>query len=181
MEKGFLLTEEEKKKKREELKRRLKHKIKSKQLGRVSRKQRERMMRESKQRVRVEKKESKRTDGDQRHKTNDSHLSQNIMNCVVNLQQDCKPFEKEKNKVQVCQRFEKKHSFLQKNYFHIYRQVCYGELKDLNLLQRMLTERERWVNPNNDVTIEDSTKKIGEILTEKYCPDLEEKLKNKKK
>tara|TARA_B110001454_G_C12719968_1_gene434256 strand:+ start:71 stop:553 length:483 start_codon:yes stop_codon:yes gene_type:complete len=160
MEKGFLLTEEEKKKKREELKRKLRHKIKSKQLGRVSRKQRERMI---------------------RHKTNNSHSSQNIMNCVANLQQDCKPYEKEKNKVKVCQKFEKKHSFLQENYFHIYRQVCYGDLKDLNLLKKMLTERDRWVNPNNDVTVEDSTKKIGEMLTEKYCPDLEEKLKNNKK
>jgi|TARA_B100001971_G_C18203418_1_gene546068 phosphodiesterase/alkaline phosphatase D-like protein len=159
MEKGFLLTEEEKKKKREELKRRLKHKIKSKQLGRVSRKQREQMI---------------------RHKTNNSHSSQNIMNCVANLQQDCKPYEKEKNKVQICKKFEKKHSFLQENYFHIYRQVCYGDLKDLNLLKKMLTERDRWVNPNNDVTVEDSTKKIGEMLTKKYCPDLEEKLKNNK-
>ena len=160
MEEGFLLTEEEKKKKREELKRRLKYKTQSKQLKRVSKKQREQMT---------------------RHKTNNSHSSQNIMNCVANLQQDCKPYQKEKNKVKVCQTLEKKHSFLQKNYFHIYRQVCYGELKDLKLLQKMLNERDRWVNPNNDVTVEDSTKKIGEMLTKKFCPDLEEKIKNNKK
>lgn len=159
MEKGFLLTEEEKKKKREELKRKLKYKIKSKQLERVSRKQREQMI---------------------RHKTNNSHSSQNIINCVVNLQQDCKPYEKEKNKVKVCQTLEKKHSFLQKKYFHIYRQVCYGELTDLGLLQKMLNERDRWINPNNDVTVEDSTKKIGGMLTKKYCPDLKEKLEKNK-
>jgi hypothetical protein len=160
MEKGFLLTQEEKNKKREELNKRLQHKIKSKKLQRAPRKMRERMI---------------------RHKTNDSHSSQNIMNCVANLQQDCEQYKKEKNKVKICQKFEKKHSFLQKNYFHIYRQVCYGELKDLKLLQQMLNERDRFANPNNNVTVQESTKNVGKILTEKYCPDLEEKIKNNKK
>lgn len=160
MEKGFLLTQEEKNKKREELKKKLKHKIKSKKLERAPRKMRERLM---------------------RHKTDNSDSSQNIMNCVVNLQQDCIKYRKEKNKVTVCQRMEKHHSFLQKNYFHIYRQVCYGELKDLKLLQQMLNERDRFENPNNKVTIEESSKNVGKILTEKYCPDLEERIKNNKK
>jgi hypothetical protein len=157
MEKGFLLTKEEKLKKKEELRKRLRHKIKSKKLQRSSRKVREKIM---------------------RHKTDNSHSSQNIMNCVANLQQDCVKYDREKNKVTVCKKMEKKHNFLQKNYFHIYRQVCYGELKDLKMLQQMLNERDRFANPNNEVTIEDSSKKIGEILTEKYCPDLEEKLKD---
>jgi hypothetical protein len=157
MEKGFLLTKEEQKKKKEELRKRLKHKIKSKKLERSSRKYREKIM---------------------RHKTDDSHSSQNIMNCVVNLQQDCIRYNKEKNKVKVCQMMEKKHKFLQKNYFHIYRQVCYGELKDLKLLQQMLNERDRFTNPKNNTTVEDSSKNIGEILTKKYCPDLEEKIKD---
>ena len=113
-----------------------------------------------------------------RNKTDDTHSSQNIMNSVVNLQQDCFQYRNIKNKVIVCQKLEKKHSFLQKYYFHIYRQVCYGELKDLNLLQQMLNERDKY--RNNVSTIEDSTKKIGEILTEKYCPDLEENLKKQR-
>jgi len=160
MEKGFLLTQEEKNKKREELKKRLKHKIKSKKLERAPRKVREKLM---------------------RHKTDNSHSSQNIMNCVVNLQQDCVRYQREKNKVVVCQRMEKRHSFLQKNYFHIYRQVCYGELKDLKLLQQMLNERDRFTNPKNNVTVQESSKNVGKILTEKYCPNLEEKINKNKK
>jgi len=162
MEKGFLLTKEEKEQKKKELKEKMKNVLDNKKLQRVSRKTRESLM---------------------RHKTDDSHSSKNIMNCVENLQQDCVKYLREKNKVKVCKSMEKKHNFLQQNYFHIYRQVCYDDLKDLKLLQKMLDERDRYNNPNNSTTIEESTKNIGKILTTKYCPDLEKKImdsKNKK-
>ena len=45
----------------------------------------------------------------------------------------------------------------------------------------MLDERDRFVNPNNSTTVEDSTKNIGEILTKKYCPDLEQKILDQNK
>jgi len=161
MENGFLLTKQQKDQKKKENLEKIQHKIKSKKIQRVSRKMRDQSI---------------------RYKTDNTHTSQNIMNCVVNLQKDCVQYISEKNKVTVCKKMEKYHPFLQKNYFHIYRQLCYDDLKDLKLLEQMLKERDNFINPNNNITVEDSSRNIGKMLTEKYCPDLEQKiLENQKK
>lgn len=205
---GFLLTKEQKEQKKKVLKMKMKQAINNKKLKRVSKKTRESLLRQMKkeqdEQKEQEKKEQeekelqrkikqeldnkkiqrelkKKKESSMRYVTDNSHSSVNIMNCVKNLQRDCRQFPDNTSKVVICQSLEKKHSFLQTKYFHIYRQLCYGDLKDLKLLQRMLDERDLFNNPNNSTTVEDSTKAVGKILTEKYCPDLEQKILDSKK
>lgn len=150
MEPGFLLKEEEKNEKREELKKKLRNKINQK-----------RRMRQGN----PTKKQKKM----QIMLSNESHSSENIYNHVLYLMSDLEPYKDEKNRIKVAKKFEEKHTFLYKNYFNIYREVCYGRLNDLNLLKKLLNQRDMQLK--KEQTEEESAKEVGKILTEKFVKE----------
>ena len=146
MEQGFLLNKEEKEKRKEELRQKLKNKInqkKARRQSKPSKKQRQRQI-----------------------QIDNSHSSENIYNHVLYLMSDLESYKNEKNRLKVAQKFEKKHSFLFENYFNIYREVCYGRLNDLNLLKKLLSQRDMQLK--KEQTEEEAATKVGEILTEKF-------------
>ena len=146
MEQGFLLNKEEKEKRKEELRQKLKNKInqkKARRQSKPSKKQRQRQI-----------------------QIDNSHSSENIYNHVLYLMTSLEPYKDEKNRLKVAQKFEKKHSFLFENYFNIYREVCYGRLNDLNLLKKLLSQRDMQLK--KEQTEEEAATKVGEILTEKF-------------
>ena len=147
MEQGFLLSKEEKDKKREELKNKLKNKINQKKAVR----QPKLTKKQQKMQIKID---------------NVSHSSENIYNHVLYLMSSLEPYKNQKNRLKIAKKFEEKHSFLYENYFNIYREVCYGRLNDLNLLRKLLSQRDMQLK--KEQTEEEAATKVGEILTEKF-------------
>lgn len=156
MNQGFLLSDKEKK--RLELKQKLKQKILEKQSTRTS---------NLTKKLVTKKKQQKKQQGTEYeiHLTGD-HSSQNIYNHVLYLMSDLEQHKNEKNRLLVAKSYEEKHSFLHKNYFNIYREVCYGRLNDLRLLQKLLHQRD--LQMNKDKSEEEAAQNVGKILTEKF-------------
>jgi len=146
MEPGFLLNNKEK----EKLKEKLRNKIKQKQ--------EQRKIKPTKQQ---QQREIKLINGD--------FSSENIYNHVLYLMKELEPYRNEKNRLKVAKKFEKKHNFLYENFFNIYREVCYGRLNDLRLLQKLLRQRDLQMQMKQ--TEEDSAKEVGKILTEKFVKE----------
>lgn len=157
MEPGFLLNDKEKDKKMKKLE--LREKLRRK----IAQKQARRNGRPSK--YAVKKAQEARDKEFQLHLTGD-HSSQNIYNHVIYLMSDLEQHKNEKDRLKVAKKYEKKHSFLHKNYFNIYREVCYGRLNDLNLLRNMLLERDAQFK--KEKTEEEAAQTVGKMLTEKF-------------
>lgn len=153
MQPGFLLTEKEKKK--QELRMKLKNKIASKQA-----------QRNGKPSKYVLKKQQENKDKEwQKHLTGE-HSSQNIYNHVLYLMSDLEQHKNEKDRLKIAKKYEEKHTFLHQNYFNIYREVCYGRLTDLRLLQKMLQQRD--LQFSKQTTEEEASQEVGKLLTEKF-------------
>ena len=157
MQSGFLLNDKDKDKKMRKLE--LKAKLKKK----IAEKQAKRYGKLTKYEI---KKMQKEKDKEWQKHLNGEHSSQNIYNHVVYLMSELEKHKNEKNRLKVAQKYEKKHSFLHQNYFNIYREVCYGRLNDLNLLKRMLEQRD--LQMKKEKTEEEATEEIGKMLTEKF-------------
>lgn len=157
MEPGFLLNDK-KMKLRQKLKNRIAEK-QSRRMGKPSKKQIEKMKQNRNEQIKV-------------HLT-ETHSSQNIYNHVLYLMSDLEQHKNNKNRLQIAKSLENKHSFLFENYFNIYREVCYQRLTDLNLLKKLLEQRDLQMNKSK--TEEETTQEVGKILTEKFVkkPQLE--------
>lgn len=153
MEPGFLLSEKEKK--REELKAKLRNKIAAKRARRNGRPSK----------YALKKQQEEKDKEWQKHLTGD-HSSQNIYNHVLYLMSDLEKHKNEKDRLKIAKKYEEKHTFLHKNYFNIYREVCYGRLTDLRLLQKMLEQRD--LQFSKQTTEEEASQEVGKLLTEKF-------------
>lgn len=157
MEPGFLLNDKEKDKKMKklELREKLRKKIAQKQARRLG----------APSKYAIKKAKEQRDKEFQSYLTGD-HSSQNIYNHVIYLMSDLEQHKTDKDRLKIARKYENKHSFLHQNYFNIYREVCYGRLTDLNLLKKMLIERDLQFSQKK--TEEEATQEIGKMLTEKF-------------
>ena len=154
MQSGFLLNEDEKIRK-SELREKLRKKIIQKQIKRNGKPSK----------YEVKKAKEKKDKEFKLHLTGE-HSSENIYNHVIYLMSDLEQYKNDKDRLKVAQKYEKKHSFLHQNYFNIYREVCYGRLNDLRLLQKLLKQRDLQFNQKK--TEEEASQEVGKILTEKF-------------
>lgn len=160
MEPGFLLNDKEKDKKMKkiELRQKLKRKILEKQSKRNGKPTKKQMQK-------FKKKINKRDEEMKMHLTGE-HSSENIYNHVLYLMTDLEKYKNNKDRLSIAKSLEEKHSFLHKNYFNIYREVCYERLTDLRLLKKLLDQRD--LQMNKDKTEEETAQEVGKILTEKF-------------
>lgn len=160
MQPGFLLSDEERKKEEEKLR---KMELREKLRMKIAQKQSRRNGRPSK--YALKKAQEDKDKEWQKYLTGD-HSSQNIYNHVLYLMSDLEKHKNEKDRLKVAKKYEEKHTFLHKNYFNIYREVCYGRLNDLNLLKNMLKQRD--LQFSKQTTEEEASQEVGKLLTEKF-------------
>lgn len=156
MDPGFLLHNfQEREKKKRELREKLRKKIAQKQSKRNGKPSKYAMKK-------IQEEKDKEW---QKYLTGD-HSSQNIYNHVLYLMSDLEKHKTEKDRLKIARKYENKHTFLHKNYFNIYREVCYGRLNDLGLLKKMLQQRDLQITQKKSE--EEATQEVGKILTEKF-------------
>ena len=160
MQPGFLLSDEDKKKEEEKLK---KIELREKLRRKIAQKQNRRNGRPSK--YALKKLQEEKDKEWQKYLTGD-HSSQNIYNHVLYLMSDLEKHKNEKDRLKIAKKYENKHTFLHQNYFNIYREVCYGRLKDLGLLRKMLKQRDLQFSQKKSE--EEATQEVGKMLTEKF-------------